>query len=185
MKKVWLFAALSLILFFVGCDNTPPEQEVVDDCLIEENCISEDVTVNDDYMPIDEDAKIIDSHYWDQVIATKNTVYKNTEYWLILSLTDAFKNWIIREYDDYENHVADFYIQDKSVKEWDSWIEWYKKVFKIWFIESDKYYEFMAINWLDEDSVIWKNNKYYFFDTREDEFDTTNYYTLNYTSDVY
>ena len=43
----------------------------------------------------------------------------------------------------------------------------------------------MAIKWLNKDFIIWKNNKYYFFDTREDESDTTNYYTLNYTSDVY
>ena len=185
MKKVWLLTTLSLILFFVGCDNTPPEQEVIDDCLIEENCISEDVIVNDDYVPIDEDAEILDSHYWDQVIANKKSVYNNHNYWLILSLNDSFKNWIIREYDDGEYHVADFYIKDVSAKEWDFWIEWFRSVFKIRFIESDKYKEFMAIKWLNKDFIIWNNNKYYFFDTRGDKSDTTNYYTLNYTSDVY
>ena len=42
MKKIWLLTTLLFSSFLLtGCNNTIEEPEVIDDCLIEEDCISE------------------------------------------------------------------------------------------------------------------------------------------------
>ena len=58
----------------------------------------------------------------------------------------------------------------------ETWIDWYREKFTVWVVPVENYED--AMIWFTEDNILWKNNKYCFFESKPDPLDT-NYYYIN------
>ena len=89
-------------------------------------------------------------------------------------------NWwkIIEEDRDdmFPHHLIIFMAKDDTATADETWIDWYREKFTVWVVPVENYED--AMIWFTEDNILWKNNKYYFFESKPDPLDT-NYYYIN------
>jgi len=117
-------------------------------------------------------------------------LYHNAQYGIQLWLSEEL-SWgkiieIERDRDDiFPHHLIIFMAKDDTAtadETYETWIDWYREKFTIWVVPVE-YYEDAMIDF-SEDNILWKNNKYYFFESKPDPLDTNYYYTNMFVENV-
>ena len=142
---------MTLILFFVGCDNTMQEQEIIDDCLIEDDCI-----YNNGHEDIIQDNET----KYDYLVLV-NKQHKLPEDWEsevdLVETKNAFDETIKVEKEAYEQYLE---LRDQLLKDWvdielDSVYRPVSKQKEIWKEFEEKYgidytKKYVAVPWYSE-----------------------------------
>jgi len=115
----------------------------------------------------------------------KTELYHNAQYWIQLWLVEEL-NWgkIIEEDRDdiFPHHLIIFMAKDDTATADETWIDWYREKFTVWVVSVENYED--AMLGFTEDNILWKNNKYYFFETKPDPLDDKYYYTNLFVENV-
>ena len=106
-------------------------------------------------------------------------LYHNAQYGIQLWLSEELNWWKIIEEDRddmFPHHLIIFMAKDDTATADETWIDWYREKFTVWVVPVENYED--AMIWFTEDNILWKNNKYCFFESKPDPLDT-NYYYIN------
>lgn len=126
------------------------------------------------------DSNVIYSEYWSQDIIGDRTIFYSSWFGISLRLWEAFDWWFVHEEDWEMYSTLTFFVKDDTALKDETWIDWYSDVFVIYIVPIDNFKEFSEVLDFPEHAIIWKNNKYYFVESRSEAFDDEPYYTDNY-----
>ena len=170
MKKIRLLISLLICgVLLTGCNKTVENPEVIDDCIIPEDCNE----------LIDEEI-VLWNIYQTTYITWKNILYFDNSRWIALKLWEEFDWWLIREIDTDEGWIPHseiiFLIKGEENEENRTWINWYREMFTITAVSKENLENFWAsLDDFDFGAFIWENNEYYFV---ESHLNTKNYTNL-------
>lgn len=212
MKKFWLLTTLLVAwLLLTGCNKTAENSEIEINLDVPTPSISEDCnryfdgcnrcTKQDDWERICteeaceqyQEAHCADEQYdkfLEDLQKNELELYHNAQYGIQLWLSEEL-SWgkiieIERDRDDiFPHHLIIFMAKDDTAtadETYETWIDWYREKFTIWVVPVE-YYEDAMIDF-SEDNILWKNNKYYFFESKPDPLDTNYYYTNMFVENV-
>lgn len=208
MKKFWLLTTLLVAwLLLTGCNKTAENSEIEINLDVPTPSISEDCnryfdgcnrcTKQDDWERICteeaceqyQEAHCADEQYdkFLEDIKSSNELelYHNAQYGIQLWLSEELNWWKIIEEDRddmFPHHLIIFMAKDDTATADETWIDWYREKFTVWVVPVENYED--AMIWFTEDNILWKNNKYYFFESKPDPLDTNYYYTNMFVENV-
>ena len=160
LSKFWLLTILLIgSLLLVGCTVTYKSSDKQDQETSKENVI-----------------------YWEygsQDIVEGKTVYTNKKYWFSLTFWEVYQWGFVHQEDWEDFSTITFFIKDDTAIKEETHIDWYRDVFTVYAIPTEKNDEFMEIIWLTEKDLLWQNEKYILYQKIWEQFEQQEYYTDN------